>query len=346
MLFLTFGLISGFGLSLCYVAAIVIVAYYFEKKRSLATGLAVCGSGIGTFIFAPLTQYLIAEYGWRGTTLIVAGLFLNISVCGALMRDIEVPTGGRRKGNNSRGPMSRSASERSVQRSRNCSESEPNDNATTPNDAQLLTAKTLTFNPIVQQQMVDNNEVPTADTRLCNSLVNLPTFLCHGEKIPHEVLMTITNNPRLYSIVLDNYPALFDGYIVTDDDEEERKRAAGGDDDRPGASSPRSYKDPNASPLEEAAAMLTVRDGHHYHHHHQHHSQQQHKEHSPQQQHHQNQQHWNAAYLKGLKVKKRSLTYRGAMLNLPRYRLRASSCPDIYRNSITTIAREKEGVIN
>ena len=32
------------------------------------------------------------------------------------------------------------------------------------------------------------------------------------------------------------------------------------------------------------------------------------------------------------------------MLNLPRYRLRASSCPDIYRNSITTIAREKEGV--
>ena len=89
MLFFTVGIVSGFGLSLCYVAAIVIVAYYFEKRRSLATGLAVCGSGIGNFIVAPITQYLIDEFGWRGTTLIVAGFFLKMCVCGALMRGIE-----------------------------------------------------------------------------------------------------------------------------------------------------------------------------------------------------------------------------------------------------------------
>lgn len=45
MLFLTFGVIAGLGLSLCYVAAVVIVAYYFDKKRSFATGISVCGSG-------------------------------------------------------------------------------------------------------------------------------------------------------------------------------------------------------------------------------------------------------------------------------------------------------------
>lgn len=44
---------------------------------------------LGTFVFAPLTQFLLGEYGWRGTTLILAGLFLNLCVCGALMRDLE-----------------------------------------------------------------------------------------------------------------------------------------------------------------------------------------------------------------------------------------------------------------
>ena len=39
-----------------------------------------------------------------------------------------------------------------------------------------------------------------------------------------------------------------------------------------------------------------------------------------------------------LRVRRQSLTYRGAMLNIGKYRLRASSCPDIYRNSMATIA--------
>ena len=46
----------GIGLGMIYLPAIVSVTYYFEKKRAFATGLAVCGSGIGTFIFAPLLR--------------------------------------------------------------------------------------------------------------------------------------------------------------------------------------------------------------------------------------------------------------------------------------------------
>ena len=38
MLCLTFGIISGFGLSMVYVPAVVIVAFYFEKRRAFATG--------------------------------------------------------------------------------------------------------------------------------------------------------------------------------------------------------------------------------------------------------------------------------------------------------------------
>lgn len=47
-------------------------------------------------------------------------------------------------------------------------------------------------------------------------------------------------------------------------------------------------------------------------------------------------------YLKNMRVHRNSIHYRGAMLNTHRYRLKASSCPNIYRNSMTTIAKEDE----
>lgn len=50
--------------------------------------------------------------------------------------------------------------------------------------------------------------------------------------------------------------------------------------------------------------------------------------------------------LKDLRIHRHSLTYRGAMLNINRYRLRASSCPDIYRNSMTTIASDGASTVN
>jgi len=53
-----------------YLPAIVSVGYYFEKKRALATGISVCGSGVGTFLFAPLATYLLDVYGWKGANLV------------------------------------------------------------------------------------------------------------------------------------------------------------------------------------------------------------------------------------------------------------------------------------
>lgn len=89
VLCITLGLVAGIGLSPIYIAAIVAVAFYFEKRRSLATGLATCGSGIGCFIFAPLLELLLDSYGFRGTLLLIAGIYLNLCVAGALMRPLE-----------------------------------------------------------------------------------------------------------------------------------------------------------------------------------------------------------------------------------------------------------------
>ena len=47
----------------------------------------MCGSGVGTFVFAPLTQQLMDSYGgWRGACIVLAGVFLNMAVCGMLYR--------------------------------------------------------------------------------------------------------------------------------------------------------------------------------------------------------------------------------------------------------------------
>ena len=88
-LYFTIGIGAGFGFGLIYLPAIVSVTTYFEKKRSLATGIAVCGSGFGTFIFAPIITKLLEVYGWRGAMLIISGIVLECIIFGALFRPLE-----------------------------------------------------------------------------------------------------------------------------------------------------------------------------------------------------------------------------------------------------------------
>lgn len=89
VLYITIGIGTGFGFGLIYLPAIVSVTMYFEKKRSLATGIAVCGSGFGTFIFAPIITLLLNEYGWRGSMIIISGIVLECIIFGALFRPLE-----------------------------------------------------------------------------------------------------------------------------------------------------------------------------------------------------------------------------------------------------------------
>ncbi|XP_069947319.1 monocarboxylate transporter 14-like isoform X2 [Cherax quadricarinatus] len=85
------GIIGGLGFGLIYLPAVVCVGYYFESKRAMATGIAVCGSGIGTMIFPPLLTYFISVFTWKGANLIISAIILNCCCFGALMRPLEVP---------------------------------------------------------------------------------------------------------------------------------------------------------------------------------------------------------------------------------------------------------------
>ncbi|KAE9413257.1 hypothetical protein Angca_006266, partial [Angiostrongylus cantonensis] len=77
-LYFSFGLVGGVGFGLIYLPAIVVIAQYFAENRSLATGLAVCGSGIGTTLFStinPLVMDVVGE-NWRLFLIYLAGCSL------------------------------------------------------------------------------------------------------------------------------------------------------------------------------------------------------------------------------------------------------------------------------
>jgi len=79
---------EGLGLSLLYLPAVVMVGYYFERRRGIAAGVACSGSGFGLLALAPLAAFLVAEYTWKGALTVLAGVSLNCLVWGALMRPL------------------------------------------------------------------------------------------------------------------------------------------------------------------------------------------------------------------------------------------------------------------
>ncbi|XP_055320717.1 monocarboxylate transporter 12-B-like [Sitodiplosis mosellana] len=87
-LILTIGISGGFGFGLIFLPPIVIVSTYFEKKRSLATGISLAGSGLGTFVLVPFVNFLSEEYGWRRALMILAGILLICGLLGILYRPL------------------------------------------------------------------------------------------------------------------------------------------------------------------------------------------------------------------------------------------------------------------
>lgn len=86
--YITYGIIGGIGFGLLYIPALIALGFYFERWRALATGIAVCGSGVGGIFLPPLFTILIKQMGWRHTFRIMGGINLISSICGALYRPI------------------------------------------------------------------------------------------------------------------------------------------------------------------------------------------------------------------------------------------------------------------
>lgn len=85
----SFGVLGGIGFGFMYLPSIVILSTYFAKKRSVATGIAVCGSGIGTVIFSQLNEPMF-KYFEKSEKLFMFYL-AAIAICGAAFSFLFAP---------------------------------------------------------------------------------------------------------------------------------------------------------------------------------------------------------------------------------------------------------------
>ncbi|ELT88716.1 hypothetical protein CAPTEDRAFT_157156 [Capitella teleta] len=85
---ITYGVITGFGICLVYNLSMIVVGFYFDKRRSLAIGLTVSGTGVGSLIFPPLYRLLIEYYAWRGALIITGGICLHCCIFASLLKPV------------------------------------------------------------------------------------------------------------------------------------------------------------------------------------------------------------------------------------------------------------------
>ena len=87
-LYAAFGGGVGVAAGAFYAPLTTTVTRWFTANRGLAVALVSAGTGLGTFIVAPLTRWLISSYDWRLAMLILGDIvWLVIIPLGFLVRD-------------------------------------------------------------------------------------------------------------------------------------------------------------------------------------------------------------------------------------------------------------------
>lgn len=84
MFILSYGLLSGVGLGIGYIAPVSTLVKWFPDRRGLATGMAVLGFGTGALITAPVAASLMESVGISTTFYILGSSYFLLMLLGAL----------------------------------------------------------------------------------------------------------------------------------------------------------------------------------------------------------------------------------------------------------------------
>lgn len=88
-LFLSYSLLLAMGTAGTIPVIIPTVSRWFDKKRGMALGIAISGAGVGILVVAPFAAYLISNFGWRMSYIVMglAACLVIISMAMLLRRD-------------------------------------------------------------------------------------------------------------------------------------------------------------------------------------------------------------------------------------------------------------------
>lgn len=81
-LYLFYGVLIGASISV-FVPLLSTVARWFSKRRTLMSGIVVSGIGIGSLIAPPVANWLIQNYDWRISFLILGAVILIVDLVAA-----------------------------------------------------------------------------------------------------------------------------------------------------------------------------------------------------------------------------------------------------------------------
>jgi len=84
MLYITYGLLAGFGHITVISSSNLVILPYFVKWRSLGVGVVVSAPAIGTFVMTQLTQSLLNAFDWQWTVRGFSVLYLVCGLCSTL----------------------------------------------------------------------------------------------------------------------------------------------------------------------------------------------------------------------------------------------------------------------
>ncbi len=87
--FFVLGLVANGGAQFAYTRTMLT---WFQKHRGFALALILTGSGVGSILIPPLTQWTIGNYGWRNAYLLLGGIaLLGFPLTALLVRNRPAP---------------------------------------------------------------------------------------------------------------------------------------------------------------------------------------------------------------------------------------------------------------